>query len=166
MRERSCGDPLARYPRLCPALLSGRSLTDRTFSSTHRRRIRVIGQVGTTADRAPRKWYASAALLSAFKCAGIYNWKDRRDTVTLFEGQENSSAGIVSTGCRWISFVPAIETIESRAQLISESFRCIHNWSKSVSVTRDHNLMWALPRTAFARWPNLQKRSSADFFCD
>jgi hypothetical protein len=128
MRERSCGDPLARYPRLCPALLSGRSHTDRLFSSTHRRRIRVIGQVSTTADRAPRKWYASAALLSVFKCAGISNWKDRRDTATLFEGRKNSSAGIVRTRCRCISFVPAIETIESRAQLISESFSSIHNW--------------------------------------
>lgn len=124
MRERSCGDPLARYLRRCPALLSGRSHTDRLFSSTHRRRIRVIGQV----DRAPQKWYASAALLSAFKCAGISSWKNWRDTATLFERRENTSAGIVSTGCRWISFVPAIETIESRAQLISESFSSIHNW--------------------------------------
>lgn len=128
MRERSCGNPFARYLCRCPALLSGRSYIDRIFSSTHRRRIRVIGQVGKTADRAPRKWYASAALLSAFKCAGISNWKDRRDTATLFERQKNNSAGIVSTGCRWTSSVPAIETIESRAQLISESFSSIHNW--------------------------------------
>jgi hypothetical protein len=130
--EQECEAPAAtRSPCIrVAALLScpGRSRIDRIFSSTHRRRIRVIGQVGKTADRAPRKWYASAALLSAFKCAGISNWKDRRDTATLFERQKNNSAGIVSTRCRWTSFVPVIETIESRAQLISESFSSIHNW--------------------------------------
>lgn len=130
--EQECEAPAAtRSPCIrVAALLScpGRSRIGRIFSSTHRWRIRVIGQVGKTADRAPRKWYASAALLSAFKCAGISSWKNWRDTATLFERRENTSAGIVSTGCRWISFVPAIETIESRAQLISESFSSIHNW--------------------------------------